>query len=109
MYEFLPYEALAEQHELPDPFLKPDGTRVASPEEWPAQREYLKAMLTHYLYGEMPPDPGNVEGAVTSSESVMDGKAVHETAHLSFGPDRCLTLDIEFWRPAAEVASSLVT
>lgn len=102
MYEFLPYEALSEQHELPDPFLKPDGTRVASPEEWPAQREYLKEMLAHYLYGEMPPDPGNVEGTVTFSEPVMDGKAVRETAHLTFGPDRCLELNIEFWRPASE-------
>ncbi len=42
---------------LPDPFHKPDGTRVASPEEWPEQRRDLKAMLNHYLYGSIPPRP----------------------------------------------------
>ena len=48
-YDFSPKSELKAIHELPDPFLKPDGTRVQTREEWPEQREYLKAMLTHYL------------------------------------------------------------
>ena len=50
-YDFSSKSELKAIHELPDPFLKPDGTRVQTREEWPEQREYLKAMLTHYLYG----------------------------------------------------------
>jgi len=37
--------ALPEQKALPDPFLGPDGQRVRTIEDWPQQREYLKAML----------------------------------------------------------------
>lgn len=44
-YDFSPKSELKAIHELPDPFLKPDGTRVQTREEWPEQREYLKAML----------------------------------------------------------------
>ena len=102
MYVFQPYEALTEQRELPDPFMKSDGTRVSSPEEWPAQRGYLKAMLAHYLYGEMPPDPGNVEGAVIQSEPALEGKALCERVHLCFGPAHGLALDITIYRPDRE-------
>ncbi len=100
MYDFLPYETLPEQYELPDPFRKSNGTRVSSPEEWPAQRTYLKAMLSHYLYGGMPPAPGNVEGAVTTAASAPDGRAVCETVQLRFGPEHSLNLDLRICRPA---------
>lgn len=33
-YTFLKKERLPSISELPDPFLKPDGSRVAVPEEW---------------------------------------------------------------------------
>jgi hypothetical protein len=49
------------QESLPDPFLKPDGTRVQSKDEWPVQRAYLKAILEHYLYGSIPPRPSENE------------------------------------------------
>ena len=75
-YEFLPKAQLQPIHQLPDPFLKPDGTRVASPAEWPEQREYLKAMLAHYMYGTMPPPPGNTRGEVIFSRPVYHGRGV---------------------------------
>jgi hypothetical protein len=54
---FPPVKDLPVQDGMPDPFVKPDGSRVTSAEEWHAQREYLKAMLTQYMYGSMPPRP----------------------------------------------------
>ena len=57
MWKFPPARELPVQDGMPDPFVKPDGTRVKSREEWPVQRQYLKAMLTHYLYGSAPPRP----------------------------------------------------
>ncbi|MCY0878247.1 MAG: hypothetical protein OWU84_04845 [Firmicutes bacterium] len=48
---FLPPEALPRIVELPDPFARPDGTRVTSPEEWPAQRAVWQALMQFYVYG----------------------------------------------------------
>lgn len=97
-YTFLPYEQLPELHTLPDPFLKPDGTRISSPYEWEQQRDYLKAMLAHYLYGEMPPAPGNVTGTVTH-QHMLDSGAILEQILLTFGPENSLRLDITCIRP----------
>lgn len=43
--------------QLPNPFVKTDGTSIQSKEDWPEQREYLKSLLTHYLYGTAPTRP----------------------------------------------------
>ena len=72
-YRFPAFEELPSIPELPDPFLKPDGTRVKTREEWPEQREYLKAMLAHYLYGEMPPAPENTSGEVLFPANAITG------------------------------------
>ena len=41
---------------MPDPFLKPDGTRV-SPQEWPEYKKALRDMIVDFEYGGMPPRP----------------------------------------------------
>lgn len=74
-YNFKSVKELKRQKGLQDPFLKPDGTRVASKEEWASQQDYIKAMLAHYQYGEMPPVPEDVIVKETSSEVIYDGKA----------------------------------
>lgn len=38
-YSFKPFEQLEEIHQLPDPFLKPDDTRISNADEWPQQRQ----------------------------------------------------------------------
>ena len=48
--DFKPVQELKRQHGLPDPFLKPDGSRVETKEDWEMQRQYIKAMLAHYQY-----------------------------------------------------------
>ena len=40
-YDFSSKSELKAIHELPDPFLKPDGTRVQTREEWPEQRSRI--------------------------------------------------------------------
>ena len=66
------------QDGLPDPFLKFDGTRVKSKEEWPEQRKYIIAMLEHYQYGTMPPIPKNVVVKETLSEDIYNGIATRK-------------------------------
>ena len=77
-YEFKPVQKLKMQHGLPDPFLKPDGKRLTSKEEWEEQRQYIKSMLVHYQYGEMPPTPKDVIVKETLSEEIYKGTAIRK-------------------------------
>lgn len=96
-YVFPAKNGLEPQYELPDPFLKPDGTRVKTAAEWEEQRGYLKAMLEHYLYGHMPPPPGNTRGRVIGREEVFGGRALLEKVQISFGPE--ISFEAEICRP----------
>ncbi|MFQ9872408.1 MAG: hypothetical protein ACLRVT_05185 [Oscillospiraceae bacterium] len=98
-YTFLDRSALPSIPELPDPFLKPDGSRVCSPEEWDTQREYLKEMLATYMYGHMPPNPGNTTGEVRSCEEIHDGRAIREIVHIECGPEHAIQFDVVVVRP----------
>jgi len=77
-YEFANVENLPLQKGLPDPFLMPGGKRVRTLQDWPKQREYIKAMLAHYQYGHTPPRPKRIEIKQVGSGSVYDGKGVEE-------------------------------
>ncbi len=86
-WNFPPKSELPRIEELPDPFIKPDGTRISSPDEWPEQREYLKAMLEHYLFGTIPPAPTNTVGEVLYTRGAYSGRAIVEIVKITFGPD----------------------
>ena len=77
-FNFLEVQKLNRQHGFQDPFLKSDGNRVSTREEWSGQREYIKSMLAHYQYGEMPPTPKDVVVKETFSEEFYNGKAVRK-------------------------------
>ena len=68
-YQFAGVDDLPIQKGMPDPFLKPDGKRVTTPEEWPAQREYLRAILQEYMWGHIPPRPDQKWGVVHLSRA----------------------------------------
>lgn len=102
-------EALPSIPELPDPFEKPDHTRVRTAEEWPAQREYLKAMLAHYLYGHMPQDSGATKGEVVFSRPVYGGRAVAETVRITAGRGGEIVFDADVIRPAGEGKVPVIT
>lgn len=74
-YDFKPVQELKRQHGLQDPFLKPDRNRVQTKKDWELQRKYIKAMLAHYQYGEMPPVPKDVVVKETLSEEIYDDTA----------------------------------
>jgi hypothetical protein len=94
---------------MPDPFRKPDGSRVATRAEWQEQRAYLKALLEHYLYGRLSPRPerSDVSFALTSDEaytppdSAVSGRKQGYRVVLARGGlthSFCFSL----WRPAEE-------
>ena len=74
-YNFKSVKELRRNHGLQDPFRMQNGERVATKEEWQKQRQYIKAMLAHYQYGEMPPVPENVVVKETFSEKIYEGRA----------------------------------
>jgi len=99
-WSFPPKAELTHIAELPDPFLKPDGTRVTDPSQWPQQREYLKEMLAHYLYGHIPAPEGNTVGEVIFRRPVYNGRALAETVQITCG--RGIRFQAEIIRPAKE-------
>ena len=101
---FPPVDELPDEEGLPDPFVGADGTRIQSVEDWPAQREYLKALLRHYLHGHMPPRPGAGRMAIeqTCSRPAFGDLGVEEHFTLTLSRDgKHVNLDIVLFRPAA--------
>jgi endo-1,4-beta-xylanase len=92
-------DQLKPNFKLPDPLVGPDGKRISSPAEWPAQREYLKAMLEHYLYGHAPKAPVYTRGKVVSSRLLYGGRAVREIVNINCGPDGQILFEAKITRP----------
>jgi hypothetical protein len=49
---------------LPDPFMKADGERIATREEWRVRRAEIKSILEHYDVGEKPGKPSVFKAAL---------------------------------------------
>lgn len=74
-YNFRSVQELKRQRGLQDPFLMPNVKRVSSKSDWEKQRQYIKAMLAHYQYGDMPTTPKDIVVKETLSEKVYDESA----------------------------------
>ena len=99
-WDFPPVEKLLVHDGMPDPFIKPDGERITSTDEWPKQRLYLKAMLAHYQYGAMPPRPKQFDLKRFWSKPVFDGKAIHERYAITLTrKQKSATFHFELIRP----------
>ena len=84
---------------LPDPFLRADGTRIATRAEWTAQRAWLAQLIQRDAYGTVPPAGGPV-GAVDGASSTPDGIAGSErTIALTCGPGGAFTVDVVLTTP----------
>ncbi|MBW3092513.1 hypothetical protein KIH79_06050 [Bifidobacterium sp. 82T10] len=68
---------------LPDPFMGPDGERITSPDQWPAQRAYLADMLQHRLYGTMPPAPAELQSETVTANLMWNGEGIYELMQLT--------------------------
>lgn len=64
---------------LPDPLVMLDGTPVTSARQWTRQRRpELQALFQHYMYGELPPKPGQLD----FKSEVVDKKFLNGAATL---------------------------
>ncbi len=94
-YDFKPVQELKRHVGLQDPFVKPDGKRIETKAEWEVQRQYIKAMLAFYQYGQMPPVPKDVIVKETLSEDLYDGKATRKLYTLTLNRNG-KTMDLHF-------------
>jgi len=102
-YDFPPVDDLPFQKGMSDPFLMADGTRVQNLEDWGKQREYIQAMLAHYLYGKVPPIPKQIEVTLLGSEIVFEGAGVKENYSLSISRNgKSVTCLFVVLRPSAK-------
>jgi hypothetical protein len=63
---------------LPNPLVFADGTRVATPAEWPRRREELLQLFTEQMYGRMP-EPAHLRTRVYDLDPrALGGKATRE-------------------------------
>lgn len=96
--------------QLPDPFLRADGTRVRTPAEWEGQRRELKELLAHFLYGHMPPPSARdaFAGKKTGSRTAYRGKAVREELLFCYLPAPALCFRAQVVRPAREAPCPVI-
>ena len=81
-YVFPDANELPSQKGLPDPFIMSDGSRVKTKEDWRKQRDYLRAMLTYYQYGHMPPKPKDIMTRGRTSTTIYGGHAMWTTLEI---------------------------
>src|SRR5262245_4609527 len=97
-----PVDQLPAIAELPDPFLRSDGTRVQTKEEWPQQRMELLARVLHYEYGALPPAPEKVSAEELSSKKIDATGATEKEVLLSMGPNNAVQTHVILSVPAGK-------
>jgi dienelactone hydrolase len=94
------FAAMPSQPFLPDPLvLRENGraTPITTTEQWARQRQWMRGQFEHWMFGHMPPAPGNVRVA-SSREWSEDGIGLREVL-LEFGPDHRARLHLKLMIP----------
>jgi len=84
------FDAMTSVPELPEPRL---GTR----EEWPRERQRIRALFEQWVYGKMPPAPDNLRAIVTGIHD--EGDVTVRDVRLEFGPEHGAVLHVQLMIP----------
>lgn len=85
--------------ELPNPFIKPEGTLINGVQEWDAQREYLKKILEDKFYGTMPPRPEYLTSETLTRLAIWENSAIYEKVRIYTGPAGEIAYNVHVFRP----------
>lgn len=91
------FDALPSIPDLPDPLRFQQGGNVSTAADWSRRRRELLDLFQHYIYGRIPPAPGNVE--VDSLKSRDEGGVTVREVVLKFGPEQRARLHLELLVP----------
>jgi dienelactone hydrolase len=94
------FDAMPSMPGLPDPLVaRVNGTAtpITTPAQWERQKPRLRAEVEQWMFGRMPPAPGNVRATVTSS--THEGGVTVREVTLAFGPDHRATLRVDLLVP----------
>jgi dienelactone hydrolase len=97
------FDALPRVAELPDALRLEDKgqTRaITDARDWPARREQLVKLFQQYVFGSLPPPPGNVRAVVRGSRD--EAGATVQDLLLEFGLDRQAKLGMELLIPRGQ-------
>lgn len=100
--KFPPAEQLPAIGELPDPFIKPDGDRLTDPSQWEKQRDFLKALVSHYMYGPLPRLEKPVAARILESEPCHGNRAIQDVVRISYSFNGDFYFDVRVVRPNRE-------
>jgi len=96
-------ESQVPDYVLPDPLLKPDGSKVTTAQEWMAhQRARILALLKQYEYGELLPRPDKLSFRLLSrKDDALDGTAIRKEIRITAAMDngRDLSFDMLLYMP----------
>ena len=81
-------EAKVAPYALEDPLTFADGTKLTSPDQWPARRAEIVGIFAREMYGREPPPPEAVETEMFEEGAVFDGLGIRRQYHMWFRRDR---------------------
>jgi dienelactone hydrolase len=82
---------------LPDPLRRPNGPAIKTKNQWHGRRNELLQLFQHYVFGKVPPPPGNVR--VGAEEVREEPGAMLRQLTLEFGPGHRARLHVELLVP----------
>jgi hypothetical protein len=80
--------------EMPNPFLRPDGSHVRTKADWAQQRKELLARVLHYEYGPLPAVPGKVTAQEVATKEYEPRLAVEKRYLLKMGPENAVQTNL---------------
>ncbi len=86
------FDSLPSQPLLPDPLKD-----AATPAAWAKRKAWIRHQYEHWVFGTMPPAPGNVRGVTISDR--REGSVRVRDVRLEFGPGHKATLRVQIITP----------
>ena len=94
------FQSMPSIPDLPDPLLMYENGRtrqVRTPADWEKQKKWLRSQIEQWMFGHMPPAPGNLRAVVTKTEKEGDVTIRH--VRLEFGPEHRGVLRVQLMIP----------
>ena len=86
------FNAMPSVPDLPDPL-----AGVTTPAQWQERRRTIRREFERWVFGRMPPAPGNLRAVVTATR--REGEVTVRDVRLEFGPDHKASLRVEVMIP----------